>query len=155
MLKVRDEYEKIFYEIEGPNSDTKLEWPSKENTICLPKFVSKRSAGREQITENNTSNKSSQLIKDMKEVNSSTAAKSQDNELVLRTENKPSGGGVESEIDFEQIKYLQLENLKNMDKNELLSIREGISLELLWIEQAIQSRVQVSLVQIYFIKISF
>ena len=49
----------------------------------------------------------------------------------------------ECDLDDEKIKFLQLDNLKSMEKNDLLSVRESVSLELLWIQQAIQSRVQV------------
>ena len=55
------------------------------------------------------------------------------------------GGNNLTEIDLntEQIKYLDIENLKKMSKTELVNLRESVSLEMLWIQQAIQSRLQV------------
>lgn len=47
--------------------------------------------------------------------------------------------------DIEKINYLELDNLKKMSKNDLINVRESVSLEMLWIQQAIQSRIQVFL----------
>lgn len=48
-----------------------------------------------------------------------------------------------ADLDEEKLKYLELDNLKKMSKSDLISVRESISLEMLWIQQAIQSRIQV------------
>ena len=48
-------------------------------------------------------------------------------------------------LENEDLKYLDIGNLKNIPKSELINVRESISLELLWIQQAIQSRIQVKI----------
>lgn len=140
MLKLRDEYEKIFEDIEGSNSDTKLEWPAflnKPQVLCYPRFVSKREQ------RSSLKNQAQSLLKPNI---TQPSRNEQDERLIFNHANGEefvTKSKFDSDLDDEKIRFLQLDNLKNMSKNELLSIRESISLELLWIQQAIQSRVQV------------
>ncbi len=47
------------------------------------------------------------------------------------------------EVD-ETLNYLTHENIEKLNKSSLKDLKETVSLELLWIQQAIQSRLQVS-----------
>lgn len=136
MIKLRSEYEKIFHDIEGENGDTRVVWPidepkspSHKPVLCYPKFIPAKQAQ----TKPSELNHSTELIKFTGGSSSSQAG----NDLKqLKIDIK--------DLDEESVKFFQLDNLKKMSHDELLNVRESISLELLWIQQAIQSRVQVS-----------
>ncbi len=121
MLNIRDEYRKIFNEIEGDDSDVKLVWPNENMPICYPKFVSKKD---KQSTYTTVS-----LLKIADKKPNSNPSIPKDFNLI---------------DDIEKINYLELDNLKRMSKTDLISVRESVSLEMLWIQQAIQSRIQVT-----------
>lgn len=166
MLKVRNDYEKLFFEIEGPDSEAVIEWPKPSSTLlCYPRFVSKKRSGNHQKTSGNEPNNG---IAELKKVTNSPTKENTkpariekhfspppctiSNEIAVfggrttkRFENSEKAK-FECDLDDEKIKFLQLDNLKSMEKNDLLSVRESVSLELLWIQQAIQSRVQVYLI---------
>lgn len=112
MIKVRNDYETIFNEIEGEDSDLRIVWPIENPTICYPKFMSKKDY----------------LLKQ------SVLTKGSVMKFV------PNG----SNSDNENLNHLELENLKRLSKTDLISLRESVSLEMLWIQQAIQSRIQVN-----------
>ncbi|RNA01079.1 hypothetical protein BpHYR1_051588 [Brachionus plicatilis] len=110
ILSVRKIYENIFKEIEGTDSDYRIIWPSENVPICYPKFVSK---------------KESQLLSKPR-----ASVKIEDNQICMKS--------FQTIDDFEKINFLELENLKKMSKSDLISVRENVSLEMLWIQQAIQ-----------------
>lgn len=122
---MRKEYEKIFQEIEGNDSDCRIKWPSENVPICYPKFVSKRddqlSIISGVISNKKTENQKNMCIRDFQAID-----------------------------DFEKISFLELDNLKRLSKSDLISVRENVSLEMLWIQQAIQSRIQVFILTINF-----
>ena len=136
MLKVRSDYESIFNEIEGQDSNEYISWPTHGdenlNSLAYPKFISKKS-------KENKSNEQNKLVKLNEEKNKST------NTFTKSSIEFQKGGNNLTDIDLntEQIKYLDIENLKKMSKTELINLRESVSLEMLWIQQAIQSRLQV------------
>ncbi len=147
MKKVRSAYEEIFKSIEGDDSDVKIEWNDNKNLASYPKFVSKK---QPLIGSTNTlKNKQSK-----KEV-----ANANNNELITTTttttttttiattsknslRNQPT---LNDQLDLENLNYLEMNNLKKMTKTELINLRENVSLEMLWIQQAIQSRMQVNI----------
>ena len=126
MLKVRECYEEIFKDIEGDQSDVYVQWPvnNQMNALAYPKFVSKLKQKKELVKFDNTTNAENFIKKSIE---------------------FQKGGDNLSDIDLntEQIKFLDLDNLKQMSKSDLINLRESISLEMLWIQQAIQSRIQV------------
>ncbi len=124
LLKLRNVYEEIFNEIEGPDSDVKVVWLH-ETAICLPKFVSKKEI---KPSSNN------QVVKFTE--TTATSHGSTGNQM---NEDKL----FDIDLNIEQMNCLSSENLRKLSKSELLSVRENVSLEMLWIQQAIQSRVQV------------
>lgn len=143
MLKVRAEYERIFTDIEGPNCDIHVEWPIKRDGLSVlvyPQFVSKKS-----FEQNSRKQAAAKLVNQEPQKEETTSAAS--SEIVklddARRFEDVERVKLECDLEDEKVRFLQLENLENMEKSELLSIREGVSLELLWIQQAIQSRVQV------------
>lgn len=168
MLKVRNDYEKLFLEIEGPDSEAVIEWPKPSSTVlCYPRFVSKKRNGKSSHHHQKTSvnEPPKNGIAELKKVTNSPTKENTkptriekhfsqpppcaiSNEIAVfggtskRFENSEKAK-FECDLDDEKIKFLQLDNLKSMEKNDLLSVRESVSLELLWIQQAIQSRVQV------------
>jgi hypothetical protein len=112
MNKLRNEFEEIFLDIEGPDADENIVWGKK---ISYPRFESKKMREKkEKKLETNTEN----LIEKNKEVS-------------------------KLEVDDVQLDYLKSENLNKLDANELVDLKENVSLEILWIQQAIQSRIQV------------
>jgi hypothetical protein len=117
MNKLRNEFEEIFLDIEGPDTDENIVWGKK---ISYPRFESKKMR-KEKKLETNAEN----LIEKNKEVS-------------------------KLEVDDVQLDYLKSENLKKLHANELVDLKENVSLEILWIQQAIQSRIQVIVFQILF-----
>lgn len=147
MQKVRAQYEDIFKEIEGDDTDLLVVWPN-DFSLCYPKFVSKKQAANSKpvnskassklvddrtFTCSNNENEGSSVMKFVPD-----HKKNEIKTIRFHDENYVNAG-----INKEQLNYLELDNLKKMPKNELINIRESVSLELLWIQQAIQSRVQV------------
>ncbi len=134
MLKVRKSYEDIFNDIEGEESEVYVAWPSNSDShlsvLNYPRFLSKKEKQNE-----------SKLVKlEQKKEEKKT------NAFIKNSIEFQKGGQNLTDIDLnsEQIKFLDIENLKQMSKTDLISLRESISLEMLWIQQAIQSRLQVS-----------
>lgn len=115
---MRKEYENIFQEIEGDDSECRITWSSDNVPISYPKFISKKD---QQIlsTSNVLSLKKTDIYK----------------KLCVKD--------FQAIDDFEKISFLELDNLKRLSKSDLISVRENVSLEMLWIKQAIQSRIQV------------
>jgi hypothetical protein len=154
MQKVRNTYEEIFNEIEGNDSDVKVAWPlgDSSSTPCLPEFIDKQQKQTRisksllkarNFTETLTNH---QIIKFMPPVidNDKDSAAAQQ---TISNNNKNKSNKEEAlfdvDLNLEQMNYLSIENLKKLSKTELLSVRENVSLEMLWIQQAIQSRLQV------------
>jgi len=142
MKKVRNLYEEIFDELEGGNADCQVVWPS-ESTLCYPKHVSKKQLKKESKIDDKTF----VCPKKSETTSQGTIMKFVPNEIneeksIVKTSDVDKLNP-HAELDMEQIKFLEIENLKNLSKNELVSVRENVSLEILWIQQAIQSRVQV------------
>jgi hypothetical protein len=162
MLKVREQYEAIFDEIEGNvDLDVRILWPSSDHPLGPPVFVSKRAAATieqqrrlrqaERDTNNtNTLKGNNQLItkgsimkfvptepvKDKKE-----AVKDEKN-LSAATDNI-SSEVFASVLTTSEKDVLEKVDFGSMSKSELIGVRENLSLEVLWIQQAIQSRIQV------------
>jgi hypothetical protein len=141
MNKVKSAYEQVFNSIEGDESDVNIEWcndPS--NAISRPKFVPKNKPHSLTVANKLTQRKSanqSELVTTTTTTTTTTVAttsSSQQNHLQN-----------ELDLDIEKLSYLELDNLKKMSKAELISLRENVSFEMLWIQQAIQSRMQVLL----------
>ena len=174
MLKLRDVYEKIFDEIEGPDSEVCIVWPSEQTSAALghPKFQSKKQFNRMNEERTKTLANDSNLPKSIKTkqqlITKGSIMKFVPEQKAIENEtirNEASGSGsssistiqekakVNSEQnklfnsflsdDLERLNSLEQRNLKMMSKNDLISVRENLSLEVLWIQQAIQSRVQV------------
>lgn len=141
LLKLRNVYEEIFNEMEGPETDVKVVWPD-DTSICLPKFVSKKepkSGNNNQVVkfvaaENNVTNEATKTVQQP-----SPAGESKSNNVV-----KSEDTMFDVDLNIDQMNFLSSENLRTLSKAELLSVRENVSLEMLWIQQAIQSRVQVN-----------
>ena len=132
MLKVRSTYEDIFNEIEREESEVYVRWPNKDpylSVLSYPRFMSKKHKEKEskivKYEEKREEKKTNAFIK-----NSIEFQKGGDNLTDI-------------DLNLEQIKFLDIENLKQMSKTDLINLRESISLEMLWIQQAIQSRIQV------------
>jgi hypothetical protein len=69
MVKLRDEYESIFYDIEGTESDTKVEWPLAEQSnslhqtvLCYPRFISKKDAAQFNKRQSKTTTSKSETL---------------------------------------------------------------------------------------------
>lgn len=179
MRKVRDDYEKLFYEIEGPNSEARVEWPIPNETstsiLCYPRFVSKKSgaiSSAGSLVHANTNDQGLSNRKPSSNVLDYSSKKSRTPEMAKTqaTENLNKSSAatasnelevfddmekarIEFKLDDAKVKSLQLANLKNMNKKELVSVREAVSFELLWIQQAIQSRVQVNMIFLFYSQI--
>lgn len=121
MKKIQLTYEEIFNEIEGDDSDVTIKWPESD-LICLPQFIDKKHLQVKTLT------------KPDKQISKIQNEKNAELERMF-----------DVDLNIEQVNYLSTENLKNLSKTELLSVRENVSLEMLWIQQAIQSRLQVTL----------
>ena len=143
MRKVRKLYEEIFQELEGDDAECKVVWPS-DTKMCYPKHVPKKESKKESKIDDKT------FICSKKDENTSqgTVMKFVPDKILEEKTIVKSVVTVKpnphDDLDVEQMKFLEIENLKNLPKNELISVRENVSLEMLWIQQAIQSRVQVS-----------
>ena len=161
MQKVKAVYEEIFNEIEGNESDTCIVWSNsalsnsvlspngsvsnrsnltsqEENTsICYPKFVSRKSLGRSGTMGSvaQTAQKDADVPKNINQTY-----------CVKKDEAKDKENYGELGIDTSRLSFLEYENLKTLNKEELIKTRESVSLELLWIEQAIESRKHVRIV---------
>ena len=114
MTKLRNEFEEIFLDIEGPDTDDKIVWGKK---ISYPKFESKKLREK---NEKKLETNAAKLIEKNKEIS-------------------------QLEVEDIQLDYLKSENLKKLNPNELVDLKDNVSLEILWIQQAIQSRIQVIL----------
>ncbi len=159
MEKVKTTYEQIFNEIEGEETDTQIEWPNEnKNLLCYPKFISKKqklSNLKNEIKSNKNKNfqnnkfeqdSSKPIIKYVLPMNSNSDIQNEKNSFIRNSlEFKINDNNqIDMELNAEQLNFLEIENLKKLSKTELVKIRESMSLELLWIQQAIQSRMQVS-----------
>ena len=142
MKKVRGLYEEIFNEIEGEDADCQVVWPS-ESKLCYPQHVLKKDLKKESKIDDKTF----VCPKKSESPSQGTIMKFVPNEINEEKSIAKSSGSIKSnphtELDIEQMKFLEIENLKNLPKNELVNVRENVSLEILWIQQAIHSRVQV------------
>lgn len=142
LLKLRNVYEEIFNEVEGPETDVKVVWPE-ETSICLPKFVGKKepkSGNNNQVVkfvaaENNVTKEATKAVQQP-----TTSGESKSHNYVAKSEEMM----FDVDLNIDQMNFLSSENLRTLSKAELLSVRENVSLEMLWIQQAIQSRVQVN-----------
>ena len=67
---------------------------------------------------------------------------------VINSEKRCASQASNLDIDTEQLDFLRFDNLKNLSVNELESARENVSFELLWIQQAIESRMNVSIIEL-------
>ena len=115
MSKLRKEFEDIVLEIEGSESDSQIVWPN-EKKICYPQFYSK----------------------------SKLKAKQQQNSTKLLLDDCSKNDNLKDiGDDLKQLDYLKSENIKKLESGELVDLKENLSLEILWIQQAIQSRIQV------------
>lgn len=130
MQKVRNTFEEIFTEIEGVDSDVKIVWPLNESSICHPKFVDKKKLNKTLIAKPSGNSSAHHQLANV--VPSDMLANKEDMLFDV-------------DLNAEQMDYLSVDNLKKLSKSELLSVRENVSLEMLWIQQAIQSRMQVIL----------
>ena len=115
MKKIQRDFEEIFNEIEGDDSDVTINWPQ-DDSIFHPRFIEKR-----QLQLNTLTNKP-------------------EKQQVTKLDKM-----FDVDLNIEQVNYLSTENLRTLSKQELLNVRENVSLEMLWIQQAIQSRLQVIL----------
>jgi hypothetical protein len=173
LLKVRELYEQIFDEIEGERDDADLRvyWP-KQDSICYPKFVTIKEFHRlkqQNLKETENTSKiedEEKLILKSLKTNNQVITKSSVMKFVPEREDQndqeslKQTGLNESDVlnttkmnsllslnyeDIEKTSALDLNTLKRMPKTDLISVRENLSLEVLWIQQAIQSRIQVCL----------
>jgi hypothetical protein len=139
MLKLREYYEQIFEEIEGPDSDVQIKWAKDAHVLTYPKFISKKRSNSKKKKDEENRNES--LVKYLPQNTIQTGA--QRKEINRMEKLDINHDSLHQELDNEQLNYLELSNLKQLSKTELINVRESISLEMLWIHQAIQSRVQV------------
>ena len=150
MSKLRKTYEDIFYEIEGDDTDLKVIWSTNEtnrNSICYPKFLNKSfpkasrfSDKKKEINNKNNSENKIVIDKQLMSYDASITQKS----IETNNNNIKEDNLIDIDLNIEQLIFLSSENLKKLSKTELLSVRENVSLEMLWIQQAIQSRFQVN-----------
>ena len=148
MIKLRKTYEDIFYEIEGDDTDLKVIWSTNEantNSICYPKFLNKcfpkalRYSDKQKEINNKIDSKEKIIIdKQLISYDASITQKS------IEINKFKKDNLIDIDLNIEQLNFLSSENLKKLSKQELLSVRENVSLEMLWIQQAIQSRLQVN-----------
>ncbi len=145
--KVRGDFEEIFDQIEGNDSDDAVIWPiefsSSSSSICLPEFINKKQKktqnNRDFLKKSLTINKTRNSV----EKNTGQIVKFTPLDKVDSNKNNSVDTLFNVDLNLEQMNYLSIENLKKLKKSELLSVRENVSLEMLWIQQAIQSRLQV------------
>jgi len=182
MKKLRNCYESIFYEIEGNDTDTQISWHN-EDSICAPKFLSKKASSK---PLSNRSNKSAASENNSLKLNSTeitpnetrtisnepvpklnlaeiqmngplpvidiSDADAADIKKILESNNHNQTVTINSAkrspstasnlgIEADQLDYFKVDNLKKLNPQELEAARENISFELLWIQQAIESRV--------------
>ena len=152
MFNVREMYEDIFKEIEGEQSELEVVWP--KDILCYPQFVSKKQAKK--LQEQKVDDKTFICPKKVETISKGEIMKFIPNEASLEEEANSKilpAKSIEfkstdphNELNVEQMNFLEIENLKKLPKNELVNVRENVSLEMLWINQAIQSRVQVSFI---------
>ena len=136
MNKLRNDFREIFLEVEGVDADLEIVWPE-ERKICYPKFVSKK-----------LKTKNEKKLEPPIVTESHVASSAVESENLLKTETDYD--------DDMKLQHLKSENLKNLQSKELADLKENVSLEILWIQQAIQSRIQVRLiVKSLFIPIRF
>lgn len=153
MKKLRKDYEDILVEVEGADTDTQVIWPSNTNSnefkLCYPKFSSKK--GKNNTSATNTHDNSpvlssrsqTQSNKKDENCNNTTAATSAVETSENSNKTKTNKELLNLDIDEKQLNCLQTENLKRLNRGELVELKENVSLEILWIQQAIQSRIQV------------
>ena len=153
MKKVRSAYEEIFNSIEGDDSDVRIEWANDKNLASYPKFVPKKqplvvqpiNTIKSKPSKNEILNTNNELITTTTTTTTTTTiATTSKNSL----RNQPTM--LNDQLDLENLNYLELNNLKKMTKTELINLRENVSLEMLWIQQAIQSRMQVNINFVHF-----
>jgi hypothetical protein len=143
MKKVRTAYEEIFNCIEGDDSDVRIEWTDDKNIATYPKFVPKKqplSGSTNKIRSINSKNERVNTNSDLITTTTTTTTTT-----TIATTSKHSLRNQSDQLDIENLNYLELSNLKKMTKTELINLRENVSLEMLWIQQAIQSRMQVNI----------
>jgi hypothetical protein len=140
MLKLRECYERIFDEIEGPESDVQIKWAKNTQVLTYPKFISKKASNVKQ--KKDEENQNDTLVKYIPQKKIESTSKPKEKSKMNEVERKHDS--LHQELDNEQLSYLELSNLKRLPKTELINVRESISLEMLWIHQAIQSRLQVN-----------
>jgi hypothetical protein len=157
MKKLRKDYEDIVLEIEGPDTDLKILWPN-EKKLCYPKFSSKKLITKtlksSQLAENvinrdthqNSEMKISSFNQDLNKNEFKKLDLVKESELDVDTKDSPQKNIFKLEVDEKHLDYLKDENLKKLDVDELGDLKENVSLEILWIQQAIQSRIQVGVV---------
>lgn len=136
MIKVKDSYEQIFRQIEGDDSDVQVVWPdTAQATLSYPRFHTKANKINDRtFNVNGTKRNKFPSVSTVRGGGQSTSA--------LRSSSEtPSFPDLDNDA---QLSYLKSEHLATLDKAELLGVRENVSLEMMWIHQAIQSRVQVN-----------
>jgi hypothetical protein len=162
MLKVRELYENVFNEIEGSDSDVRVVWPNDDLIpLAYPKFLTKKEYERHRIEK--PSEKS--ILKSMK--NNQLITKGsimkfvpEEKDPVLHSDVKNDTQSDEkansdclnqiksvfssNSDDKAKLDVLEQLDFRSMVKTDLINIRENLSLEVLWIQQAIQSRIQVN-----------
>jgi hypothetical protein len=165
-MKIRKEYESIFKEIEENNADVEVVWPA-GNRLCYPKFEAIKDNGRvaaqtqgadktEQLnlSKDDTTIISTNLNKDLFNdlqhnqdvIDDDEKSHTKPNLLTATVGNTDTNMRKPSPLSFEDdetLRYLKHENISKLNKSSLNDLKETVSLEILWIQQAIQSRVQV------------
>lgn len=114
MRRVRSEYERIFREIEGDEQSSDLNIVWPREEMCYPKFVSKTS---------------------IKPSGSQLITKSEVIKFVMPEETKQKNADVLSNLDNI--------DMKKLSRSELANMKANLALEVFWIQQAIDSRIQV------------
>jgi hypothetical protein len=173
MLKVRELYENVFHEIEGEDSDVRVAWPNDTHSLAqplaYPRFLTRKEFEQRHMTEKPgeksilKSMKNNQLITKSsimkfvpgEESGGHTLKTEQVTEPNLKTDPNnlsqiKSIFTASSSDDREKLDALEQVDFQSMAKTDLINIRENLSLEVLWIQQAIQSRIQVGISWILF-----
>ena len=152
MKDVQKQYEDIFNEIEGDDSDLLVVWPNdkKPSILCYPKFVSKNriknaSKNRSKIDDKTfTCSKKCETISKGSIMKFVPDAMNEPTSIEFQNKKNILPSNFNNDLNLDQMNFLEVDNLKALSKSDLISVRESVSLEMLWMQQAIQSRVQVS-----------
>ena len=134
----------ILKEIEGDESDVVVQWPSDcVSSVAYPKFVPKKTLNTAALLVKHNNNKQRDNKQPNTAVVNTQVGTNKDTQLA-KIDSGDHVRQIVSSIDTETAAgTLEIGDLKLMSKSELVSLKENISLEMLWIQQAIQSRIQV------------